>query len=70
MVRSMYIHIPFCRKICSYCDFTKIIYNEKYVMPYLEKFHEMYPKIEIQIVNSLTTNLLKELRNGNLDILF
>lgn len=40
------------------------------VMPYLEKFHEMYPKIEIQIVNSLTTNLLKELRNGNLDILF
>lgn len=40
------------------------------VIPYLEKFHEMYPKIEIQIVNSLTTNLLKELRNGNLDILF
>ena len=30
----------------------------------------MYPKTEIQIVNSLTTNLLKELRNGNLDILF
>ena len=40
------------------------------VMPYLSKFHEMYPKIEIQIVNSLTNNLLKELRNGNLDILF
>lgn len=40
------------------------------VMPYLEKFHEMYPKIEIQIVNNLTTNLVKELRNGNLDILF
>lgn len=39
------------------------------VMPYLEKFHEKYPKIEIQIVNNLTTNLLKELRNGNLDIL-
>lgn len=40
------------------------------VMPYLEKFHELYPKIDIQIVNNLTTNLLKELRNGNLDILF
>lgn len=39
------------------------------VMPYLEKFHEKYPKIEIQIVNNLTTNLIKELRNGNLDIL-
>ena len=40
------------------------------VMPYLEKFHELYPKIDIQIVNNLTNNLLKELRNGNLDILF
>lgn len=40
------------------------------VMPYLEKFHEIYPNIEIQIVNNLTTNLLTELRNGNLDILF
>lgn len=40
------------------------------VMPYLEKFHELHPKIDIQIVNNLTTNLLKELRNGNLDILF
>jgi len=40
------------------------------VMPYLEKFHELYPKIDIQIVNNLTTNLLKELRNGNLDVLF
>ena len=39
------------------------------IMPYLEKFHEKYPKIEIQIVNNLTTNLIKELRNGNLDIL-
>lgn len=40
------------------------------VMPYLEVFHEMYPKIDIQIVNNLTNNLLRELRNGNLDVLF
>ena len=40
------------------------------VMPYLEKFHELYPKIDIQIVNNLTINLVKELRDGNLDILF
>lgn len=39
------------------------------VMPYLEIFHEKYPNIEIQIVNNLTTNLLTELRNGNLDML-
>lgn len=40
------------------------------VMKYLEIFHEKYPKIDIQIVNTLTPTLIKELRNGNLDILF
>lgn len=33
---AVYIHIPFCSKICSYCDFCKIIYNTKWVMPYLK----------------------------------
>lgn len=42
----------------------------KYVlMPYLEKFHKKYPNIEIKIVNALTESLIKELRNGNLDML-
>ncbi len=35
-VNSVYIHIPFCRKICSYCDFCKFYYNEKMVNNYLE----------------------------------
>ncbi len=39
------------------------------LMPYLEIFHEKYPNIDIEIVNTLTETLLKELRNGNLDIL-
>ncbi len=42
----------------------------KYVLlPYLETFHEKYPNIDIRIVNTLTEDLLKELRNGNLDLL-
>lgn len=39
------------------------------LMPYIEKFHELYPNIDIQINNNLSGNLIKELRNGNLDIL-
>lgn len=39
------------------------------LMPHLEKFHKKYPKIDIQINNNLSNNLIKELRNGNLDIL-
>ena len=39
------------------------------LMPYLEEFHNKYPNIDIQINNNISDNLIKELRNGNLDIL-
>ncbi len=39
------------------------------LMPYLERFHKKYPNIDIQINNNISNNLIKELRNGNLDIL-
>jgi len=42
--------------------------SENYLMPYLKKFHNIYPNIFINITNDLTDNLLKDLRNGNLDI--
>ena len=42
--------------------------TEHYLMPYITLFHEMYPNVEIKIVNLLTDVLLKELRNGNVDI--
>ena len=36
MIKSCYIHIPFCKNICSYCDFCKIYYNELFVNKYLD----------------------------------
>lgn len=34
--KGVYIHIPFCKTICSYCDFCKVFYNEKWISKYLE----------------------------------
>ena len=33
---SIYIHIPFCSSICTYCDFAKLYYNSKWVNSYLD----------------------------------
>lgn len=42
--------------------------SENYLMKYLKSFHDKYPKIKINIINDLTDNLIKDLRNGSLDI--
>lgn len=34
-MQSVYIHIPFCCNICSYCDFCKLFYHEQLVDKYL-----------------------------------
>lgn len=35
MAKSVYIHVPFCRNICNYCDFCKMYYDEKVADKYL-----------------------------------
>jgi len=42
--------------------------TENYLMKYITKFHRLHPNIDIKIVNNLSENLLKDLRNGNIDI--
>lgn len=36
MSDGLYVHIPFCHHICSYCDFCKVYYKEEWVNQYLE----------------------------------
>ena len=35
-MKSVYIHIPFCDNICSYCDFCKMKYNKEWIDTYLD----------------------------------
>ena len=50
-MKSVYIHIPFCRKICSYCDFCKFFYDKKWINNYLNclenEIKETYKNEEI-----------------------
>ena len=39
-MKSVYIHIPFCSNICSYCDFTKLYYNGLNIDKYLKALEE------------------------------
>lgn len=39
-IKSIYIHIPFCQSICSYCDFCKLLYNKKLVNFYLKELEK------------------------------
>ena len=35
-MKHMYIHIPFCNHICSYCDFCKMFRNDNFIDSYLD----------------------------------
>ena len=71
-MKSVYIHIPFCTNICSYCDFCKMYYNEDLVNKYiLELEKEVLSKYQNETLktiyigggtpSSLNTNQLSKL---------
>ena len=57
MVKSAYIHIPFCNNICSYCDFCKLLYNKDFVKKYLNA-------LEKEITNNYKGEILDTIYIG------
>ncbi len=73
MIKGLYIHIPFCDQICSYCDFTKMVANqeikEKYInalIQELKHYKEYYKDLKTIYIgggtpSSLENDLLEKL---------
>jgi len=51
--RSLYIHIPFCAHLCSYCDFAKVLYEPKWAFSYVEKLIEEAQALPLTPVSTL-----------------
>ncbi len=39
-MKAVYIHIPFCNTICTYCDFPKVYKNDIWINKYLKKLED------------------------------
>ena len=65
MIKNCYIHIPFCNKICSYCDFCKLYYDEKFVNRYLNDVNEQSfaKNMDLSVSNSNSNSLVGKFLN-------
>ncbi len=53
MTKALYVHVPFCDKICAYCDFVRVLSHPKLIAQYLGALKaqlESYPKTQYETI--------------------
>jgi coproporphyrinogen III oxidase-like Fe-S oxidoreductase len=68
---DLYLHIPFCRSLCPYCPYDRVLYDKAHIEPYLaavlaeiDAYHALLGRIEIGSVyigGGTPTTMLDEL---------
>ncbi len=52
-INSLYIHIPFCHHLCHYCDFPKMLYDEKMAFSYVDSLLNELDTYQIDKVETI-----------------
>jgi len=53
MIKALYVHVPFCRSICSYCDFMRVGYHPKLVRDYLDALSMEVKTLDLSQIDSI-----------------
>lgn len=48
---------------------ASVTLTKEFLIPYLKEFHKKYPKINIQIITDVTSELISKLKNGLIDLI-
>ena len=52
-IKSLYIHIPFCNEICSYCDFVKVYKKDELIDKYLEVLKDEINSMPVRVLRTI-----------------
>ncbi len=56
-VEHLYVHVPFCKRFCTYCDFPKVIYDQNEYQRYLKHLDEELKYFASLLKNTTTIYL-------------
>ena len=58
---GIYIHIPFCKQKCYYCDFVSFAKSEMWEEEYIEALYQMLRNYSVKQLQGLYFAMQKEL---------
>jgi len=53
MIKALYVHVPFCAHICSYCDFMRVGYHPSLVQQYLNGLKQEILTYDLKEIDTL-----------------